>query len=376
MRKLYTQSLHTLFVAITFLILLGSHSAYTDTNDSADTGTTKANNALARNNDTLTIVAVGDIMMGTIYPVDILPPDDGKGMFNGIQGEFNGSDVVFGNLEGALCDEGKPIKCKVPLSGNCFEFVMPTRYVNHLKGAGFSVLNIANNHILDFGLDGAESTLNTLRGADIQATGGETIAYLDKKGKKIAIPGFSYKTSPYAYSILDISEAKEIVARLKKSHDIVIVSFHGGAEGKHALRIPKGDETFLKENRGNVIKFAHAVIDAGADMVIGHGPHVLRAMEVYKGKLIAYSLGNFLTYALFNLKGPNCLSVILKARIDASTGDFLDGKLVPVRLANGGIPGHDQTGESIRLIKDLTAADIKTRSIIIEDNGVIRPASR
>lgn len=352
----------TLVVCIVFILcgLQGCTIAYAESNT----------------NNTLTVVAVGDIMMGTIYPVDILPPDDGSNMFKAIQGEFQGGDIVFGNLEGSLCDEAQPVKCKVPLSKNCFEFVMPTRYAGHLKEAGFSVLNIANNHILDAGFEGAESTLTTLRKAGIQATGGETIACLMKNGRKIAVPGFSYKASPYACSMLDIEGAQEIVSRLKKDHDIVIVSFHGGAEGKHALHIPKGDETFLEENRGNVIKFARAVIDAGADMVIGHGPHVLRAMEVYKGKLIAYSLGNFLTYALFNLKGPNSLSVILRARIDATTGNFLDGRLVPVRLANGGIPEPDSSGESIRLIRELTAADIKPRSIVIEDNGAIRPLSR
>ncbi len=360
MLRLYNHPLLILCIFFTLWGSCGCKSAYTETNT----------------NSTLTIVAVGDIMMGTIYPVDILPPDDGKGIFKAIQGEFKDGDIVFGNLEGSLCDEAKPVKCKVPLSKNCFEFVMPTRYAGYLKEAGFSVLNIANNHILDAGFEGAESTITTLRNAGIQVTGGERIANLARHGKKIAIPGFSYKASPYACTILDIPGAQEIISRLKKDHDIVIVSFHGGAEGKHALHIPKGDETFLEENRGSVIKFARAVIDAGADMVIGHGPHVLRAMEVYKGKLIAYSLGNFLTYALFNLKGPNSLSVILRVRIDAATGSFLDGTLVPVHLVNGGIPEPDPTGESIRLIKELTATDIKPRSIVIEDNGVIRPLRR
>lgn len=360
MLRFIIQPLLILFIVVTLWGSQDCKNAYTETN---------ANSSLA-------IVAVGDIMMGTIYPVDILPPDDGKEMFKAIQGEFQGGDMVFGNLEGSLCDEGKPVKCKIPLSKNCFEFVMPTRYSGYLKEAGFTVLNIANNHIIDAGFEGAESTITSLRGVGVQVTGGETIAKFTKNGKKIAVPGFSYKASPYAYSIIDVSGAQETVARLKKDHDIVIVSFHGGAEGKNALHIPRGDETFLEENRGNVTRFARAVIDAGADMVIGHGPHVLRAMEVYKGKLIAYSLGNFLTYALFNLKGPNCLSVILKVRLDASTGNFLDGRLVPVRLANGGIPELDPAGESIRLIKDLTATDIKPRSIIIEDNGVIRPLNK
>jgi poly-gamma-glutamate capsule biosynthesis protein CapA/YwtB (metallophosphatase superfamily) len=357
--RFFIQTLIVFYVALMPWVSQDCRCAYANTQDNV-----------------INVVAVGDIMMGTIYPVDILPPEDGKGMFMPVQGEFLGGDIVFGNLEGSLCDEVNPIKCKVPLSGNCFEFVMPTRYASHLKEANFSVLNIANNHSLDFGLEGAESTITTLRNAGIQVTGGETIAYLRKNGIKIAVAGFSYKASSCAYSILEIPEAKEIVARLKKSHDIVIVSFHGGAEGRHALHIPNRDEIFLEENRGNVVKFAHAVIDAGADMVIGHGPHVLRAMEVYKGRLIAYSLGNFLTYGLFNLKGPNSLSVILKARIDATTGNFLDGRLVPVRLINGGIPELDPSGEAIRLIKDLTATDIKPRSIVIEDSGVIRPIKK
>ena len=324
----------------------------------------------------LTIIAVGDIMMGTIYPVDILPPDDGREMFKAIEGELKDGDIVFGNLEGSLCDRGKPVKCKVPLSRNCFEFVMPARYGGYLKEAGFSVLNIANNHLLDAGFEGAECTIANLLDTGIQMTGGATVAKFFKKGKKIAIPGFSYKASPYAHSILDIPGAQEIVAGLKKDHDIVIVSFHGGAEGRTAIHIPQGDEIFLEENRGNVIRFARSVVDAGADMVIGHGPHVLRAMEVYRGRLIAYSLGNFLTYALFNLKKPNCLSVILKARIDTGTGNFLDGRLVPLRLVNGGIPEPDTSGESIRLIKELTAADIKPWSIVIEDSGIIRPLQK
>ncbi len=251
---------------------------------------------------------------------------------------------------------------------------MPTRYAGHLKEAGFPVLNIANNHILDAGFEERKNTITTLRnaGAPGNRRGNDSKSY-EKTGKDcrpgIFLQGFTLCMFHFGYS----RGARDYI-QAEKDNDIV-ASFHGGAEGKHALHIPKVDETFLEENRGNVIRFAHAVIDAGADMV-GHGPHVLRAMEVYKGKLIAYSLGNFLAYALFNLKGPNSLSVILRVRIDAATGSFLDGTLVPVHLVNGGIPEPDPTGESIRLIKELTATDIKPRSIVIEDNGVIRPLRR
>jgi hypothetical protein len=322
----------------------------------------------------ISIVAVGDIMMGTTHPGDILPPDDGEGIFNGVAEEFDGADVVLGNLEGALVDNVRPTKCEVPLSGGCFEFVMPSRYARHLGKAGFNVMNIANNHILDAGETGAKSTIDTLVGAGIAAAGGERVASFQRSGRRIAVVGFSFKSSPYAHSILDVAGAREIVAALKADHDIIIVSFHGGAEGRYALHIPgRRDEIFLRENRGNVIKFARAVVDAGAHMVIGHGPHVVRAIEIYKGKLIAYSLGNFLTFGVFNLKGPNGISVILKARIDGKTGDFVEGMLIPVRLIDGGIPAVDPSGEAIDLIRDLTLKDMGSPTIVVDRTGTLRP---
>jgi poly-gamma-glutamate capsule biosynthesis protein CapA/YwtB (metallophosphatase superfamily) len=320
-----------------------------------------------------TVAAVGDLMMGSTYPVHILPPDDGQRIFDGVAHQFQYSDLVFGNLEGVLADDVKPTKCKVPLQDRCFEFTMPSRYARHLKKAGFTVMNIANNHILDAGLAGAETTIETLLGAGIAPAGGERIASLQWRDRTIVVVGFSYKASPYAYSILDITEAKEAIADLKGRYHLVIVSLHGGAEGKNALHIPRRNETYMKENRGDVVKFAHAAIDAGADMVIGHGPHVVRALELYRGKLIAYSLGNFLTFAVFNLKGPSGISVILKARIDGKTGNFIDGKLVPLRLVDGGIPVIDPSAEAVDLMRSLTAADIKPPTIVIDPEGMLRP---
>lgn len=131
-----------------------------------------------------------------------------------------------------------------------------------------------------------------------------------------------------------------MIIRSAKAHsDVVIVSFHGGAEGENALHVTGMKEMFAGENRGNVREFAHQAVEAGADLVIGHGPHVLRAMEVYRKKLIAYSLGNFLTYGMFNLKGPNGTGAILQVRIDSETGGFLSGRIVPTSLQQGGTPG-------------------------------------
>jgi hypothetical protein len=320
-------------------------------------------------NDYLEISAVGDIMMGTTYPEVTLPPDDGKGLFDKVKDEFKGIDIVFGNLEGPLIDEGKTDKCEGSTIGQCYAFKTPVRYVQYLKDSGFNVLSIANNHSLDFGLEGVDNTINILNSMDIKPIGGKSIAYLEIKGKRIAIVGFSFSSSLYSYSILDVTEAIKIISMLKETSDIVIVSFHGGSEGKSAIHISDREEIFLDEKRGNVIKFSRSVIDAGADMVIGHGPHVLRALEVYKGKLIAYSLGNFLTYGMFNIERPNGLSIILKAKIDVKTGDFVEGEIVPVKLLNKGIPEIDHNEEAIDLIKTLTVQDITNSNLKIANNG-------
>jgi len=319
--------------------------------------------------DYLTVVAVGDIMMGSTGTRGKLPPNDGQDLFKKISPLLEGGDIVFGNLEGPLLDEGESSKCRQEKSPYCFEFKSPIRYGLLLKQAGFNALNLANNHTWDFGIEGVKSTIETLNGLGINPLGGKVIASFAFKGKKVALAGFSFTTTPYSFSILDIDQAKEIITNLKQNHDLVFVSFHGGAEGKSALHVLNEPEIFLNENRGNVRQFSQAVIDAGADLILGHGPHVLRALEVYKGKLIAYSLGNFLTYGMFNLKGPNGISGILKIKLDLKNGEFLDGRFIPVKLMDGGIPEYDASKEGIGLIKQLTENGRFPFNIQINEEG-------
>jgi len=317
-------------------------------------------------------------MMGTSWPEEILPPGDGAGIFDNVLTSLRGGDIVFGNLEGVLADGGEGVKCpkkKRPKKGKsfCFEFRTPTRYAALLTSAGFNALNIANNHAWDFGPEGIGSTFETLRAAGIQAVGGDCVATFGIRGTSVAVAGFSYSIpSPYSLSLLDIEAAMERVSELKYDHDLVIVSFHGGAEGKDALRIPEGDEIFAGENRGNVVEFARAAIDTGADLVLGHGPHVPRAMEVYKGKLIVYSLGNFLTYGRFNLEGPSGTSFVLRARLDLQTGDFIGGAIEPVVLLDGGIPSPDPGKISVALIRELTA-ERNLPGLDISEDGTLMP---
>ena len=231
----------------------------------------------------ITLAAVGDIMMGSDHPDVKLPPNDGKGIFDGVKDALRGADIVFGNLEGPLLDGGASTKCETLTY--CFAFRTPTRYVRYLQESGFNVLGIANNHANDFGEEGRESTLRTLAAAGIQPVGGKAIARFDIRGRSVAVAGFSYSTStPYSFNLLDIAGAKKIVSDLKKTHDIVIVSFHGGAEGRSAQHVPGKPEVFVGERRGNVMAFAHAVIDAGASMVIGDATLLVDDDPIYTVK--------------------------------------------------------------------------------------------
>ena len=303
------------------------------------------------------IAAVGDIMMGTTFPESILPPEDGASLFRAVAPLLAGHDVVFGNLEGPLTDASLSPKCPKPVRKGrpCFAFRTPPRYAALLAEAGFTTVNVANNHSLDFGMEGLDETLEVLDAAGIEAVGGERVAVFPVSGKSVAVAGFSYSLrTRYVHPLLDVEAAREIVAELKGEYDLVVVSFHGGAEGARAMRVADAEEEFMGENRGNVVRFARAVVEAGADLVLGHGPHVPRAIEVYRGKLIAYSLGNFAVYSMFNIKGPSGLGYALQAELDPETGDVLRFRTPSVTLRHPGIPHPDPAGKAEALLRDLS----------------------
>lgn len=257
-------------------------------------------------------------MLGSGYPNENeVPKDCGNSLILEAIPVLQSADITFGNLEGAVINSGKPAKnCKK--SNNCYAFRMKECAVSVLKNAGFDILNIANNHSFDFGSSGQLNTINTLENNNIKYCGLENYptASFEHQGKKIAFIGFA--NSPFTLRMTKIEKAKELVSNLKESHDIVIVSFHGGAEGQKYKHITKTTEMFLGENRGNPHLFAHNMIDAGADLILGHGPHLPRAGEIYKNRLILYSLGNFCTYKQFGLKGSNAFAPIAFIELNQS----------------------------------------------------------
>lgn len=318
----------------------------------------------------LRLRAVGDIMMGTTVPEGYLPPDDGARLLDGVSAAMADADLTFANMEGPLCDNGSTTKCgrsKNP----CFAFRTPTAYGKYLEAAGVDLASTANNHAGDFGEVCRRETEKTLEAHKIAWSGPPgTVAKTTFKDKKVAL--IAFHTSGSCNDVNDLPAAKKLVAQVKAENDLVLVSFHGGAEGPKATRVVTGVERYIGENRGDLKAFTHAVIDAGADLVIGHGPHVLRGMEIYKERLIAYSLGNFATYGRFNLAGPQAIAVILEASLDAS-GRFVGGKLIATKQEGKGVPVLDPEGKGIKLVRELSALDFPKSAPEIADGGGISP---
>lgn len=324
--------------------------------------------------NTIKIAAGGDMMMGSPFPNNSrMPPNDGRDLLKPVTPITRAADIAFGNLEAPLADGGISPKCGKGRP-NCYAFRMPTRYALYLKEAGFDVVSTANNHASDFGARGRLSTRQTLDKLGIKHAGGDrgkhSTTYLNVKGKKVAFIGFA--TNGISLNVNNIRAAKLAVQRADQNADIVVVSFHGGAEGLKAVRVPYKTEIFFGERRGNLRLFSKAVIDAGADLVLGHGPHVLRGMEVYKDRLIAYSLGNFATYGWFNLRGPKGESLVLEVDIDTD-GKFVGGKIHPFVLKARGILTPDETNSATKTIRRLSQLDFRNSAPKISNDGLISP---
>ena len=319
--------------------------------------------------DTLSIVAVGDVMIGSGFPAGNLPKDDALESFKEVKSFLNG-DIVFGNLEGAILDSGNSEKCKNSKAGTCYAFRMPDRYGKILKEAGFSLMSTANNHANDFGETGRRNTARVLDEVGIYHAGpveNKSVVF-EKEGIRYGFCAFSPNSN--MISVNDLEQATDLVKELRSMADIVIVSFHGGAEGASHTHVPRQNEYFFGENRGNVYKFAHAVIDAGADIVLGHGPHVTRAVEVYKQKFIAYSMGNFNTYGTFNLSGPNGMAPLLDIKLDRK-GNFLYAKVISTKQSKANGLELDPNYKVFEEMKRLTKTDFPETPLIFEENRIL-----
>ena len=318
----------------------------------------------------IVISAVGDCMIGTNYPnSSYLPPNNGDSIFKDAQPYLTAADVAFGNCEGVfLTGEGPVKQCSDP--SKCYAFKMPDQYVNHFVNAGFDLLSVANNHVGDFGDVGRANTKKVLSQAGLHFAGLQSCPTVSFEKNGVLYGFCAFAPNNGTVSILDLENAKRTVQELKKTCQIVIVSFHGGGEGAGFRHLTNSQENYLGENRGNPQAFAKAVIDAGADAVFGHGPHVPRAIDVYKNKFIAYSLGNFATYARFNLKSYAGYAPLVSIRIDEK-GNFLGGEIVSFIQEGEGGPILDSSHKAALDIKSLTESDLPSSPIQISATGII-----
>jgi hypothetical protein len=313
---------------------------------------------------TISIAAVGDTMLGSTPQ---LPPSPST-YLAAMRADLR-ADIVFGNLEGTLTD-ATTAKCK-PKARNCFAFRAPPDFAADLHAAGFTVMNNANNHSYDFGPTGQADTVRALRAAGIARTGlpGE-ITVVHGGGMHVAMLGFA----PYSAtaSLLDLPAARALIERADAMADLVVVAIHAGAEGTAAQHVTGGEESYVGEDRGNPEAFAHMAVDAGADLVLGSGPHVLRGMEIYRRRLIAYSLGNFAGYHNFGLDGVLAESAVLHVRLSAK-GAFRSGRITSVRLVDAGMPEPDPAGTGAGLIAQLSRDDLGSRAVQVTPAGRIAP---
>jgi hypothetical protein len=311
------------------------------------------------------------VMLGSSFPsARFLPPHDNPFLLlESVADTLADSDITFGNLEGSFLNDGEPFK-KCRDTTICYLFRMPERYISALTMTGFNVLSLANNHFGDFGLPSRTRTKQLLDSAGIHYAGLIENPWTIFR-KDSLIYGFcAFAPNAGTMDINDIDSAARIVKMLSDTCDIVMVSFHGGAEGKDFQNVPRMPEEFHGEPRGDVYRFAHTLIDNGADVIFGNGPHVARAIEVYKNRFIAYSLGNFCTYGRFNLAYPNNLAPIVRLKLDVK-GSFLSGRIIPcVQPWPGGVK-YDDNKLVITKMRELSTTDFPDSPVTITGEGNI-----
>jgi hypothetical protein len=310
------------------------------------------------------IVAVGDLTFGVAPSL----PSGGAGeLLAGLRPLLRRADVSLGNLETPLTDHAAS-KCGAASTG-CYAFRAPPAYADDLRRTGFTILNVANNHANDAGAEGLADTVAALDAARLPHTGLPGQVTTLRVGRtRVALVGFA--PYPWAQDLLDVAGAQALVARAAREADLVVVTMHAGAEGSDRMHVRPGAETYLGEPRGDPLAFSHAVIDAGADLVVGHGPHVLRGLEWYRGRLIAYSLGNASGHHTLSTSGVLGVSAALDVTLRRD-GRWSAGRLVSLRLLDAGRPVLDDARAARDLVADLSREDFGGRGAVLSPRGQI-----
>lgn len=324
------------------------------------------------------IIGVGDTMMGSDWPTPVMDmrmtPDGDPAVVLGadLVALIRSGDVSFVNFEGTIHESSDGAKnCANPAV--CFVFRSPPWHAAYLRSAGFTMASNGNNHARDFGEPGRTRTIEALTAAGFAVSASDQdgrrfgIQVLED-GTRVALVAFGH--NPVLMSVQNLPRVRQLVEEAQAQADMVIVSCHIGAEGRAADRVTRATEMFLGENRGNPYAFAHTAVDAGADVVLCHGPHIPRAVEVYRGRFIAYSLGNFWTYGRFNLSDAAGYAPIADLQV-ARDGALVSARIVSARQDRPGGPYMDPAGSAARQIAMLTARDMADSGTTVADDGTV-----
>lgn len=364
-----------------FLLITTIASACTNTGATSVNKVDVDTDSVALPHD-VTLTFTGDVMMGTNFPSDYITPDRGKTLFQDCDSIMRAADISIVNLEGTCYDGTDGELRKMTNPNTYYIFRMPGDHAQRLKDAGVDAVNMANNHSFDFGMTGRRKTIANMHKHGIEVAGvreatlpngegqGERseAAIMERRGVKYAYISFAASCTK-VLDMLNRNEVDSMINKYRKLGDVLIVSFHGGAEGTSYRHVPFKEEYYVGEDRGNVHDFAHHCIDMGADMVIGHGPHVPRAMELYKGHIIAYSLGNFCAPYRMGMAAQVGLAPLLEVHIDPSTGKFLSGHIHSYRQVHGKGPRRDLTNAAAQDIRQLSLTDFPSSPLVITQQG-------
>jgi poly-gamma-glutamate synthesis protein (capsule biosynthesis protein) len=237
--------------------------------------------------DDIFIVAGGDVMLGS-WAEEVIQRNGWDYPFKNLDSVLYDADVVFANLEAPFGDADSAFD-------KTYTFQVSPDLVHVLTAGKLNIVSLANNHILDFGIENLQETINLLKQHNIKFSGAglnlieaRRPAIFEIKGKRLALASYSL-TFPEEFWATDSTAGTcfpyhhfvfDDIRKFKRENDFLIVSCHWGGE---LLKYPKDYQ----------MEIAHKVIDAGADLILGHHPHIVQGIEMYKGKIIAYSLGNY-----------------------------------------------------------------------------------
>ncbi len=266
----------------------------------------------------ITISAVGDCTLGSDYRVAGAPGSFHKAMddwnndasvpFAGVVHILRQDDLTIANLE-------TPLSRAKPAVGNTFVFNGKPEYAQILAKGSVELVNLANNHTGDFGPEGAKQTVMAVEAEHVGSFGNGRIDKRTVKGVEVVNIGYLGGGRGTREKVV------KDVLKHKRPNNLVIVSFHWGVEG---LNVPTDDQRTM----------AHAVIDAGANLVLGHHPHVLQGIETYHGKHIVYSLGNFVFGGHSNPADKD--SMIYQEVFVSEGGEVVtkENRFLPVRISS------------------------------------------